>query len=960
MTLRSLGRTNSASSYSWTTRPGTCAKRHLAVELLEGRALLAVLFEHGPGDAVRALVPSETDYDDLGFDWLGAAEPFDDSSWLTVSSDPNGIGYDRGDGAYEPAIGLDVESALYGNATMLFVRTEFDVTDAALVDILTLHVRYDDGFIAWLNGQEIARANVTGSYPAWDTAADSQYESPLTPVEFDVSAFTSALRSGGNILAIRLFNDSPTGDDALLQFTLTGENRTGPPIAHDDAGETLEGRAVNIDVLANDVEGADPIDPASVVLNTLPSHGTAVVSPDGTITYTPNGVYNGSDTFTYTVRDDTASNQPSTQTLVASNAAVRALVPLNDSLGTTWRGLPTNEPFSDASWTSGTFGVGYDANPSGVDFNPLIGTNVQTAMRNVNTTIYLRTSFELEDPADVSALRLRMRYDDGFAAFLNGVRVASSWAADSLNYASAITGPGFGNGDTNAIVFETFDISQFASSLRAGTNILAIHGLNLEPASSDMLIQPELVATILPQGRVSNVATVTVNVTGVDYPPIARHDTYAMIEGETLNVENTPSGGPTVTREWIAPNATWHYHDKGTTPPNDAEGDSWREHDFDDSAWPSGPGEIGYGDGDEATSVDCGPSRPVCNSDNYMTTWFRSHFTLAPGEAGRTVQLTMNVLRDDGAAVYINGVEVWRDNLPGIVGDNTLTPTTAASSPIFENGELIYQPPLILDSSTFNLSGLLHDGDNVVAVEVHQINNTSSDLSLKMHLSATVLSSVNPLANDVEPDEQPLGAELASEPQHGTLEFRPDGTFTYVPAAGFVGVDSFQYRASDGDLLSGPATVRIVVAPPGKLREDLNADGVVDRGDVAFLLFSHGKSNFATSTEGDLDRNGRIDVRDAVLTRNAFTALPPPSPQAASDAAAGLIARASERRIAPQADGELLRAVRRTSKAIATTRALSIAAADQAFAANASTTLDPIAGRSRWSRRLSSGNLAAE
>lgn len=82
--------------------------------------MLAVLFEHGAGDLVRAFVPSETDYDDLGFDWLGAAEPFDDSGWTLVSGAPNGIGYDRGSGAYDPAIGLDVESTMYETSPTLF------------------------------------------------------------------------------------------------------------------------------------------------------------------------------------------------------------------------------------------------------------------------------------------------------------------------------------------------------------------------------------------------------------------------------------------------------------------------------------------------------------------------------------------------------------------------------------------------------------------------------------------------------------------------------------------------------------------------------------------------------------------------------------------------------------------------------------------------------------------------
>ena len=100
----------------------------------------------------------------------------------------------------------------------------------------------------------------------------------------------------------------------------------------------------------------------------------------------------------------------------------------------------------------------------------------------------------------------------------------------------------------------------------------------------------------------------------------------------------------------------WHYLDDGSD-----QGTAWRGVEFDDSAWSSGSAQLGYGDGDEATVVSFGPN----SANKYVTTYFRKAFEL--GELERP--MVLRILRDDGAAVYINGVEVFRSNMPaGEVG----------------------------------------------------------------------------------------------------------------------------------------------------------------------------------------------------------------------------------------------------------------------------------------------------
>lgn len=795
--------------------------RRLIVERLEDRRLLAVLFSHDTDDTVRAISPSESVYNNFGLDWIGGSEPFDDSAWQITSGTANGVGYDRGN-AYDTLLGLDLESSMHGARSTLFARAEFNVADPSAVDRLTFSLRYDDGFIAWINGIEVARANADSVYPAWSATATAEHQASTTEFEtFDLASAIASLQPGTNVFVIRGLNSNASDDDALIQFTLVGESRTGPPLAVNDAATAQENTPVIIDVLANDEEGSDPIDPSSVAIATPPAHGTAVANSDGKITYTPTTAYNGPDSFTYTVRDNTGTGATISQTLVASNAAVRAFVPANNNLGTTWRGA--DEPFNDTGWQSGTLGVGYDTNTSGTNFNPFIGLNVAGTLQNVNTTVYMRTTFSVADRDDVLSLTLRMRYDDGFVAFINGVQVASAFAPTSLSYNSASAGDT--RPDADALAFQTFNLSAFLTALRTGANVLAIHGLNQSLGSSDLLMQPELVAMVDAGGRQSNAATVTVNVTGVDFPPIARDDAYSVAEGQTLEATTSSGGGPT-TSTIVPANSTWLFRDDGIVPPNDAQGDTWKQTAYDDSGWASGPAQLGYGDADEGTVVNCGPSRPSCNSNNHITTWFRKHFTLEPGVAARATAMIIELMRDDAAAVYVNGVEVIRSNLPGVLGDNAVMPQTLASAVATTADESTFLPPETRDLTSQPYRNLLRDGDNVIAVEVHQNDPNSSDVTFDLRMSLTVAVSGGVLGNDTEPDGQAMTAVLGVGPVHGTLDFYPNGTFTYTPDPLYYGPDAFTYRATDGTLLSAEATVAIDVRhlPPVAVADSFALD----------------------------------------------------------------------------------------------------------------------------------------
>lgn len=177
-------------------------------------------------------------------------------------------------------------------------------------------------------------------------------------------------------------------------------------------------------------------------------------------------------------------------TPIPVNANAKVLVPTNSLVDATWKA----SGFNDASWTSGQTGVGYENVPTdAINYTSLIKTDVGAQMGQTIWSAYIRIPFTIADPQNYTSLTLRMKYDDGFAAFLNGKAIASANASTALSNTSFASAQ---HADTDAINFQDFDLTPYLSNLVAGTNVLAIDGLNVKN-SSDFVIMPELDATKL-------------------------------------------------------------------------------------------------------------------------------------------------------------------------------------------------------------------------------------------------------------------------------------------------------------------------------------------------------------------------------------------------------------------------------------------------------------------------------
>ncbi len=156
-------------------------------------------------------------------------------------------------------------------------------------------------------------------------------------------------------------------------------------------------------------------------------------------------------------------------------------------------------------------------------------------------------------------------------------------------------------------------------------------------------------------------------------------------------------------------NAQWKYLYDGSD-----QGTAWRQMDFDDDDWNSGLGQLGFGDGDETTNI--GPQ-----VDGLMSAYFRHIFTVS--DVADYIDMSIDLIYDDGAALYINDQEVRRVNMPGeTVYYNTPSDRTDG------------------DNATISWAGIdpaiLNEGNNILAIEVHQQTATSSDISFDLRLTA--------------------------------------------------------------------------------------------------------------------------------------------------------------------------------------------------------------------------------
>jgi acid phosphatase type 7 len=160
----------------------------------------------------------------------------------------------------------------------------------------------------------------------------------------------------------------------------------------------------------------------------------------------------------------------------------------------------------------------------------------------------------------------------------------------------------------------------------------------------------------------------------------------------------------------------WKFFDSGSLPAA-----NWMDKTYDDSGWSADSSQFGYGDSDEKTVVSFGPDA----NNKYTTTYFRKKFNFIDTTVYKNIIL--NYYADDGVALYLNGTELYRDNLPsGTLSYSTLASAELTDSLVENKFRRLVFSEILLDS-----------GENVLAAEVHQASAASDDLSFNLSITGT-------------------------------------------------------------------------------------------------------------------------------------------------------------------------------------------------------------------------------
>ncbi len=419
--------------------------------------------------------------------------------------------------------------------------------------------------------------------------------------------------------------------------------------------------------------------PTSVPPTDTPTPTSTSMPPTATSTSTPT---TAPSTPTPTATPTPTPTSGGSSTLVAQGSSWKFL-DNGSNQGTAWQ-APT---FNDAAWASGAAPLGYgDPMSTTVSYGP--------SPSNRYITTYFRRTFTVANPGLYSSLTLHLRRDDGAVVYLNGAEVArSNMPAGTITYQTlalvAVDG-------TNETTFFSYAIP--VGALVAGNNTLAVEIHQQRANSSDLGFDLRLVD----------------NLDGTPTPHRHQHQpachppySYNYIDANAN--PDTPSGGSTTL---VAQGSTWKYLDNGSN-----QGTAWQSPIFNDTAWASGAAPLGYGD-PVTTLVNGGPS-----NNRFITTYFRKSFTVA--NPSQYATLTLQVRRDDGAVIYLNGAEVARSNMP----TSAVTYLTLASSTVDGANETTFF------SYTIPVSSLV-DGTNTLAVEVHQRAASSSDMNFDLRLNA--------------------------------------------------------------------------------------------------------------------------------------------------------------------------------------------------------------------------------
>jgi VCBS repeat-containing protein len=630
-------------------------------------------------------------------------------------------------------------------------------------------------------------------------------------------------------------------DAFVAAFPLAGAN--GPPIATDDAYTTDEDTSLLVaapGVLGNDTDPAG--NPLTAVLVAGPAHGTLTLNANGSFTYRPARNYNGPDSFTYKANDGTADSNVATVSITVN--------PVNDAP----LGIPQTLTTAEETAVSGQVrGLDFDNDPltfslertpdhGAVTLNP-DGTFTYTPALNFNGQDGFL--FRVTDPSGASGVSgvvvnvtpvndAPTAADDAYSIDEDGTLVIGAGPAVSRLHMISDPGDFVGQG-------LVWDFDPATATFSARTNFDNGVEVTVDPpgaveewdlnfaAPGDVPLTPAeyLNATRWPfqaatepgldvsgYGRGLNRLVGQFTVYDVGYGPTGTVTRFAATFVQQDDPFTGPDGPPLYGA--IVFNSTFGAGRGVLANDADAEGELLLG-----ATLVTSPvhGDLAF-NRDGSFVYTPFPNFHGTDTFTYRTADARADSAVA------TVTLTVNPVNDapvavDGSAATdedtaVNG-NVTATDVDGDALAYALVSGPAHGSLAFNaDGSFAYTPAANYngsDSFTFKANdGTADSNAATFALTVRPVNDApvANPASFSTDEDAALSGTVG--ATDVEGD--PLTYSLVTGPAHGTLTLTAaTGAFTYTPAADYNGSDAFTFRANDGSLNSGPATVSVTVNP---------------------------------------------------------------------------------------------------------------------------------------------------